>query len=173
MKKLISLLVVLAAVSMFVSVAFADGPEHGTFVTEGTTDPYSIRLKELDNGKTGFRLKASGTVTGYFEGTWSFKEWGVVNELGQGPNWGVLTIDSHKDDDSGKVVILFWGQADPYTGVEGTWNVLKGKGDYKDLRGHGTYTGTPGICIPQEGGDPPFLCFPFTVTYDGLFFEHD
>jgi hypothetical protein len=96
-------------------------------------------------------------VSGYFDGTFTFVEWGNVDldpvtmeGSGWGTNHGILTITS----DNGEVIIRFDGRTDSQS-VWGNYRVLRGTGDYANLHGQGTYHGNAGLA--------------FTVTYEGRF----
>lgn len=144
MKKLTILVCVLAMLLAFTGVASASEPEPGTFTIIGYTTSYEYDT--LPSGLTKFHLKAMGDVTGDFEGTFTFNEWGIIDPAsGRGINFGIMTITTNK----GNMVITFGGQTDSLT-VWGRFRVLYGTGDYRGLRGWGTYTGEAALVFTVE-----------------------
>jgi len=145
MKKLLILLCVLAMLLSLPGVASASPPEPGQFTITGYTTSYD--WEPLPSGLTKFHLTAAGLVTGYFAGTFTFEEWGIVDlnpitgeGSGRGTNHGLMTVTT----DAGEVFTRFGGQTDSQT-VWGNFTVLHGTGDHKDLHGQGTYTGNAGL----------------------------
>jgi hypothetical protein len=104
------------------------------------------------DGFIRFQLSTAGNVSGGFEGTFTFEEWGMINlapTIGLGPvvglNGGIMTITT----DGGQVRIAFGGAADSVM-VSGRFYVLQGTGEYSDLRGQGIYIGNGGFLFAVQ-----------------------
>ena len=95
-------------------------------------------------------------VSGSFVGSFSFDEWGVVDQTFAGANDGLLTIST----DGGTAQARFGGQANDVS-VSGSFQFLGGTGDYRRLQGIGTYAGNAGYAfgvnyVPcGQPGQPP------------------
>jgi len=158
MKKLTILICVLAMLLALAGLASASKPEEGTFSITGDTTFYEYET--LSSGRTKFHLAAAGGVTGYFSGTFTFEEWGIVDldpetgeGSGRGTNHGLMTITT----DDGETVVRFGGRAH-FQNVWGNFTVVRGTGVYEDLHGQGEYFGDAG--------------FVFTVEFTGRFHTH-
>jgi hypothetical protein len=76
-------------------------------------------------------------ATGYFDGSFTFDEWAVVDlTTNSGANHGLLSITTS----DGMAKTRFGGNASS-AGVSGSFTFLKGSGDYHNLKGEGTYAG--------------------------------
>jgi len=141
----------------------------GPFTTTGynTILPHDWEL--LPSGRAKFHLTAQGGVTEYFEGTFTFEEWGIVDLGGRGTNHGIMTITT----DDGEAVIRFGGQASLATDpsrVGGSFTVLDGNGVYKGLKGQGTFDGDAELTFtvdytPLRHTVRTTSSFRFTVDY--------
>lgn len=79
-------------------------------------------------------------VHGYFEGSFAFDEWGIVDaRTSAGYNDGLLTISTNE----GTADTRFGGPADA-TSVSGSFEFLGGSGSYRKLQGVGAYAGNAG-----------------------------
>jgi len=162
MKRVILPIFVLAMLLALVSSASASPPEQDRFSIATSVPPTYDPPEPLPSGLTKFHATAQGDAEGYFNGTFVFEEWGIVDfdpytGLPSGINRGIVTIT---DADLGEVIIRFGGRID-YGAVAGRFTVLGGTGDYAG-RGRGTYasiehTGPPG---------------GFTVEFTGRFHTH-
>jgi hypothetical protein len=101
-------------------------------------------------------------VSGFFEGSFSFDEWGVVDPTFAGANDGLLTITTS----GGTANARFGGQAGADS-VSGSFQFLGGSGDLRKLRGIGTYAGNAGYVFnvdytpcgqPGQPACPATLC---------------
>jgi hypothetical protein len=101
-------------------------------------------------------------VSGFFGGSFSFDEWGVVDPTFAGANDGLLTITTN----GGTARARFGGQAVGET-VSGSFQFLGGTGDYRRLQGIGTYAGNAGYVFsvnyepcgqPGQSPCPATLC---------------
>jgi len=141
----------------------------GPFTTTGynTILPHDWEL--LPSGRAKFHLTAQGGVTEYFEGTFTFEEWGIVDLGGRGTNHGIMTITT----DDGEAVIRFGGQANLATdpsSVGGSFTVLDGNGAYKGLKGQGMFDGDAELTFtvdytPLRNTVRTTASFRFTVDY--------
>jgi hypothetical protein len=94
---------------------------------------------------------------GYFEGSFAFDEWGILDPLtGDGVNDGLLTVATSGGTDD----IRFGGPTDAAS-VGGSFRFLGGSGEYENLTGLGTYAGNAGYVFKVlytpcgHGGEPP------------------
>ena len=192
MKKLTLLICVLAILLSLTGVASAapPKPKKNTFSITGYTVDYELLRLLPDTRQIEFHLMAAGApgplcaylygepdvcgVSGYFEGTFIFEEWGIVDLYpicdwpflecldpagfpimkgsGQGTNEGTLTITEGSNLDE-VIVIDFAGRANSQR-VKGDW-VLNGSG----IQGSGRYKGNVGLV--------------FTVEFKGRFTDSD
>jgi hypothetical protein len=156
MKKLVTVISVLALLLVFTSAASAARPVVSTFTIAGhnTSSPVP---EPLPSGLIKFHLTAEGDVVGDFQGTFDFEEWGIANPgSAQGVNHGILTLTTTE----GKTItIRFDGKTD-FVNVWGNFRVLPDGGDPAGIHGEGTYAGDTGVTDP--GGN-------FTVTFTGRF----
>jgi hypothetical protein len=169
-------------------VASAAKPVDGTFTIRGYTTNYTFH--KLPNGLTSYHLlaKSSGSpadeaacqdlygmrcqdtcpkllsaacgVTGYFNGQFTYEEWGTVDYdpgtekgSGEGKNFGALTVNAS----DGKVVMAeLIGKTDLQS-VTGKFVLQQknGTGAQRGLKGAGDYTGSGGLV--------------FAVTFTGKF----
>jgi hypothetical protein len=161
MKKLALLLCVLVMLFAATGVASAGQLEPGTFTITGYTTGYNSWTGP--NGRTWFHVTAEGVAEGYFSGTFTFEEWGVVDldlttdpptGSGKGTNTGVVTITT----EDGQERVRFAGVTDSVS-VWGKFTVAQEDGTcgYAGLQGYGSYRGNAGLV--------------FTVTFTGRF-EH-
>jgi hypothetical protein len=121
-----------------------------TFSINGHTTSFDWGL--LPDGFVGFQVTTAGDVSGSFEGTFTFREWGMINlvpAIGSGPvvglNGGIMTITT----DGGQVRIAFGGSANSVL-VWGRFCVLQGTAEYSDLRGQGIYIGNGGFLFAVQ-----------------------
>jgi len=171
----------------FTGVASAADPVDGTFTIRGYTTEYTFH--KLPNGLTSYHLlaKSSGSpadeaacqalygmrckktcpkflsaacgVTGYFNGQFTYEEWGTVDldpvtgeGSGVGKNVSVLTVNAS----DGKVIAGLIGKVDLQS-VAGKFVLQQknGTGAHRGLKGAGDYTGSGGLV--------------FAVTFTGEF----
>ena len=155
MKRLFILLCVLALLLSLPGGTAAAKPEEGTFTIAGYATDYTYETRP--NGNVKFHMTAVGSVTGYFEGSFTFEEEGEVEMLppgipGKGKSQGIMTITTG----SGQVVIKFHGKSEYLT----TWGKFEVRhkdctGEYEGLHGNGDYIGDANVV--------------FTVVFDGKF----
>jgi hypothetical protein len=157
MKRLLILVCILALLLSLPGGTAVAKPEEGTFTIIGGATGYTAETRP--NGHVKFYMTAAGSVTGYFEGTFTFDEEGEVELLapgvpGKGKSEGIMTITT----DRGQVVIKFHGKSE-YLTTWGKFDVKhkEGTDDYEKLHGNGDYIG-------DAGG-------AFTVVFTGKF--HD
>jgi hypothetical protein len=161
MKKLVLLACVFVLLIATAGAASAHNPEPGQFTITGYTTDYGFQTGP--NGRTWFHLTAEGTAEGYFNGPFTFEEWGVVDldltkvpptGSGKGTNTGVVTITTA----DGQERVRFAGVTDSIN-VSGKFTVAQEDGSrgFAGLQGYGSYRGNAG--------------FAFTVTFTGKF-EH-
>jgi hypothetical protein len=99
---------------------------------------------------------------GYFEGSFAFDEWGIIDPLtGYGANDGLLTVATS----GGTTDIRFGGPTDA-ANVEGSFRFLGGSAEYKNLTGSGSYSGNAGyifrvLYTPCGGDGQPVCPMPF------------
>jgi len=145
---------------------------------------------DTDNPQPDYPL--CGTDGFFSDGSFVFEEWGiyypppedpptvppVFNPYGisLGVNHGLLNVLT----DGGEANLRFGGLAaitfedlslasQPYSSV-GSFTVLDGEGDYKGLKGEGTYDGDAALAftvdyVPCEGNDCPDRCAVFGTDY--------
>lgn len=163
-----SIVLTILALLVSVSVAAAASAPAGPFSTTGYTTNFEVAV--LPSGYAQFRIQARGGpaynddalcqtvynvscealclsatgqscgVNGSFEGSFSFDEVGIGNPVtATGANEGLMTITT----DGGAADVYFGGLADDTAGsVAGSFQFLGGSGDYRRLRGIGTYQGS-------------------------------
>ena len=187
MKHFAMLALVVVMLVTFTGVASAADPVVGTFTIRGYTTEYTFH--KLPNGLTSYHLlaKSSGSpadeaacqalygmrckktcpkflsaacgVTGYFNGQFTYEEWGTVDldpvtgeGSGVGKNVSVLTVNAS----DGKVMAGLIGKIDRQ-GVTGKFVLQQknGTGAHRGLEGAGDYTGSGGLV--------------FAVTFTGEF----
>jgi hypothetical protein len=188
--------IALALLALLVSVTVAAGASlpPGPFSTTGYTTNFEVAV--LPSGYAQFRIQARGGpafqyedallcqsygapscdalcqfatlqscgVNGSFEGSFSFDEVGIGNPLtSTGANEGLMTITT----DSGAAEVYFGGLADDTAGsVDGGFQFLGGSGDYRRLRGIGTYQGSAAAVFKvdyEPCGQPGQLACPATL----------
>jgi hypothetical protein len=192
MKKLTILVCVLTMLLALTGVASASKPKEGTFSIAGYTTFYEWETLPNGRTKFHLTAQGGGEgpeddalcmawygypcqtlclallgqpcgVAGYFEGAFTFEEWGIVDldpetgeGSGQGTNHGIMTITTLDGDGevAGEVLIRFGGRAD-LQNVWGNFTALRGTDAYEDLHGQGKYFGNAGLV--------------FTVKFDGRF----
>jgi hypothetical protein len=186
-KRIAMLALVVVMLVTLTGVASAAKPVDGTFTIRGYTTDYTFH--KLPNGLTSYHLsaKSSGSpadddvcealyqmpcqqtcpkflsaacgVTGYFNGQFTYEEWGTVDfdpvtgqGSGEGKNFGVLTVNAS----DGKVIMELTGKTDRQ-GVTGKFVLQQknGTGAHRGLKGAGDYTGSAGLV--------------FAVTFTGKF----
>lgn len=112
-------------------------------------------------GFVGSPCGAAGDLVGSF----TFDEWGVADlTSGSGANHGLLSIMTS----AGVAESRFSGPAS-LEGVSGSFTFLRGAGDYRNLRGEGTYAGNAGpffkvdyaSCGERDNPCPPSRCAVF------------
>ena len=138
MKKLAIFICAVALLLAPTNVAMATKPISGTFaitVEDRTIHEHRI----LPSGLAKFSLTDTGGVIGYFTGTFTYDETGVVDlRTGRGTNQAVMTIRTAE----GTVTIRFQGQTDFFAAtVDGNFALLRGTDKYEQLQGQGTYEG--------------------------------
>lgn len=154
MAKLTRLILLLIILMTFTGVASAARPEPGPFTTAGYTT--GAESAPLPNGFLKFHLTNQGTVSGYFNGTFAFDEWGLVDLATYvGSNRGLMTVTTP----SGAADLSFSGTFD-YQSVAGSFAFLNGTDAYKGIKGGGTKTGSSGYVFtvdytPCGGKDQP------------------
>ena len=186
MKHFAMLALVVVMLVTLTGVASAADPVDGTFTIRGYTTEYTFH--KLPNGLTSYHLLASSGspadeaackalygmrcqktcpkflsaacgVTGYFNGQFTYEEWGTVDldpvtgeGSGVGKNFGVLTVNAS----DGKVIMELTGKTDRQ-GVTGKFVLQQqnGTGDQRGLEGAGDYIGSAGLV--------------FAVTFTGEF----
>ncbi len=187
MKHLAILVLVVVMLVTLTGAASAGQPPNATFTIRGYTTDYSFRM--LSNGLTSYHLLASGGrsradrptclalygrscqatcqtllsapcgVSGYFDGEFTYEEWGTVDfdpitgvGSGQGVNRSVLTVDTAE----GQVTMDLSGST-ALEGVSGRFDLRQhaGSGAYQGLKGRGDYSGSAGMV--------------FAVTFNGNF----
>ena len=158
LSRVILVFVLLLLVTSIVSAG--GGPELESFSTIGHTllDP-PPEQKYLPSGQVKFHLFAAGYVEENFVDAspatgpaFEFEEWGIVDFATlAGANNGEMVVTT----ESGDAEVLFSGPFSYITipGVQGSFEVRKGKGVYKHVNG-GTYSGN----VDVGAG--------FTVTYE-------
>jgi len=136
MKRLLILVCILALLLSLPGGTAVAKPEEAAFTITGYTTDYDYDIRP--NGRIKFYLKAEGApgqacayffgdptacgVTGYFNGTFTFEEWGEYDPAsGKGKNDGIMTVTTTE----GQVVMKFHGKAEAQT--------VSGKFDVKDL----------------------------------------
>jgi hypothetical protein len=159
MKRLTILVCILVMLLSLPGVASASPPERKTFTITGCQVP---ETELLPSGLIKFRVTAEGTVSGDFGGTFSFDEWGIVDQSWRGTNHGIMSIKTYDNGKVvGEVVISFNGRTE-FFAVWGNFTVLQATGAYEHLHGQGTYA--------TGNGDPPTnYALPFTVDFTGQF----
>lgn len=164
-----SIVLTLLALLVSVTVVAAASASPGPFFTTGYTTDFAVAV--LPSGYAQFRLQARGGpayeaedallcqsfgapscdalclfttgqscgLSGSFEGSFSFDEVGVGDlQTSTGANEGMMTITTG----SGAAEVYFGGLADDTVGsVAGSFQFLGGSGDFRRLRGIGTYQG--------------------------------
>jgi hypothetical protein len=159
MRKSALLLCVLVMLVSATAAASANRPETDSFTITGHTTDYKYWTGP--NGRTWFHLTAEGDVVGYFNGTFTFEESGVVDldpetgvGSGRGTNTGVVTITTTE----GQERVRFVGVTDSVS-VWGKFTAAAEDGScgYAGLQGYGTYKGNAGLV--------------FTVTFTGKFLD--
>jgi hypothetical protein len=140
------------------------GPDYDDDTLCQTLAPYY----DLNSAESCEDLCASvgGTcgAHGYFEGSFTFDEWGILDQTLAGANEGLLTVSTG----GGSADMRFGGSATDT--VVGSFQILGGSGDYKKLAGVGTYSGYPGLVFkvdytPCGGGDQPKCPTPFCAAH--------
>ena len=147
MKRLLPLFLILVILFASAGVASANSSHPDQFIITGTG---TTEIRPLPNNYVAFKVTAAGDSVGYLVGPFTFKEEGVASYATlRGVNTGLLTINK-KNNPNSWVTIWFGGtvdynaDVDPQEQVRGTWRIVRGEGAWKDLEGHGTYTGNAG-----------------------------
>jgi hypothetical protein len=141
-------------------VASAAKPVEGTFTIRGHTT--EADFQPLPNGLTWYHTLASGGATGYFNGPFTYEEWGTVDFdplTGLGSGKGANLIVLKVNDPGGKVTAELIGKTD-LQGVTGGFVLQQTKGTdaQRGLTGAGVYSGY----TPDQGQT-------FTVIFSGQF----
>ncbi len=93
----------------------------------------------------GFTGQACGAA-GYFDGSFTFEEWGLVDQTFAGVNYGEITMLTA----DGQAKVEFSGQAGTDGIVTGSFKADDGTGAYDDLEGEGTYIGNAGYIFTVD-----------------------
>jgi len=157
----VCLLILLLAPAGLASAA----PALDSFTISGTS-PHRVMsctpiyLDENGCEEGTYFVKSQGDVSGYFDGTFTMKEWGTFTlsasvlpwpfsingyELA-GTNHGKLEIQTS----DGKVFIRWEGTTTFFPGVLGSWEIHHGNGAYRGLEGGGMYYTPPVDPSPWE-----------------------
>lgn len=158
MKKLVRFTAILVILLTFTSVASAAKQVPQPFATTGYTTGAEQAMLQYPYLK--FHLTNMGTVSGYFDGGFSFDEWGIVDlTTYNGANRGLMTITTAE----GAANVGFSGTFD-YQSVAGGFQFLSGTDSYKGIKGVGVKSGNAGYVFtvnyaPCGGKDQP-ACAP-------------
>jgi hypothetical protein len=120
-----------------------------TFTITGRTATLRLRSswRDLLRLRLKLHLIAEGTITGYFEGVFTFDERVTASVLTlRGTNQGRMLVTT---PDGSTAQIAFGGDARLGT-VRGSWQIESGTGDYSGLEGQGTYTGDAALRFSVE-----------------------
>ncbi|NOX60654.1 MAG: hypothetical protein GXP42_01695 [Chloroflexi bacterium] len=103
---------------------------------------YGAPCQSLCIGYTGRGCGAAG----YFDGSFTFEEWGLVDQTFAGVNYGDITMITA----NGQAQVQFSGQASAAGIVTGSFKADDGDGAYDDLEGEGTYVGNAGYIFTVD-----------------------
>lgn len=154
MKKLVRFAAILVILLAFTGIASAAKSTPEPFTTAGYTTGAEQAMLQYPYLK--FHLTNMGTVSGYFNGGFSFDEWGIVDlTTYAGANRGLMTVTTPE----GSADVSFSGTFD-YQSVSGGFQFLSGTDAYKGIKGGGTKSGNAGYVFtvdytPCGGKDQP------------------
>ncbi len=138
-KHALLIIVVIAVLLALTGAVSGARPQIGPFTTEGDTTVLQFEplTDSLFPSQFKFHLMAQGGADGFFDGAFTFEEWGIVDfGSGYGANHGLMTITT----DDGEADFRFDGQTNSVD-VWGTFAVLDGSSGFKGLRGEGWFRG--------------------------------